>query len=380
MRRLFRWFVYALLLILAFYFLGDAAEQSKGIADRVSHSTYSTDVGGTAALYRLVESYGYAAVRSSSAATELRGEPMTLVVLTEDPAPRLQPNPPVDVAGLQELARNGWSVLLFGVGNLPADAIQKLDLTAGPASTAVAPQHPSMAGLPMFAEPGAARMELRGAEWVPLVGLGPKAYAGKRRFGKGSLIVIASSHDFSNERLASPGHAELAVRLISLATPNRGAVLFDEFTHGFRGDDTVWARIGLGGQLAVAQFLLLFAVVVYSVGARFGYALPPTRLRPPLGEYVEAIARLYERGMASGLALQTIRKAAIRRLARSLRGPLGTQTVPDGLPPSLEQALIACENASQETPRTEEAVRLVAALDREVAAFEDARRGSGRAG
>lgn len=134
----------------------------------------------------------------------------------------------------------------------------------------------------------------------------PAGFRSQRGLGKGHVYVLQSRKFVTNEGLRSYRNAlEPLAIIFRHAAPNR-LVLFDEYHHGFVESDS-WSMFGrMSRQVKIALAMLLAAglVLCYSRGRRFGSVrrLPQKeRLRPGF-EFVESVARLYQRARAPHVA------------------------------------------------------------------------------
>jgi hypothetical protein len=376
-----RWVGYGALVLLLAAVIALVSQGMRPIVDRGSHSTLSTDPGGTSALFRLVEECGYTATRSEEAYEGVSDGPSVFVVMppaeTSAPARDMESDRPdgTDLATrLTRMAERGRSVVVFGPTSLGSHELEKLGLERRDDTAPPEPASPSFAGLPPLAEPGWQRLVAKERAWMPLMANDNSAFLLARPMGKGWLFVCASAEAFQNDTIAEGGHAELAMRLISLAARGSKHVAFDEYIHGY-GDESMWARIGLPGRAAAWQLLAAFAAVVYSIGHRFGYPVARRTPPPALGEYVTAIAHLYERAGAPGLALRTIRRQAIRRSAALAGVPPGLDEAQwlAGLPAGLRGVLEEMDRTATTDISPEVAAHQCRNLDREIEAYATSR-------
>lgn len=143
--------------------------------------------------------------------------------------------------------------------------------------------------------------------------------------GEGRVVAWSDPAPLTNRALRESGGAVLFARAAAAAVPEEGALVFDEYHHGYRGDGSVvgavwrFLREAPAGhaalQLGVAGMLTLLFL-----GWRFGapYPPPPARRRSPL-EHVEALAGAYRQAGARATARRLLLAGMARRLGR--RGP-----------------------------------------------------------
>ncbi|MBK7860041.1 MAG: hypothetical protein IPJ65_15770 [Archangiaceae bacterium] len=132
--------------------------------------------------------------------------------------------------------------------------------------------------------------------------------AGIVPYGQGQLVVLGAPHLAMNEALALADNAQF---WLSPVAPRRktGAVVFDEFHHGFTGDRSIAAFAArYGVQFAIAQLIL--GVCLWA-GAlrRFGRPRPPPEdVRVGSTDALFATSRLYREGRHHGHAATEILK------------------------------------------------------------------------
>lgn len=132
-----------------------------------------------------------------------------------------------------------------------------------------------------------------------------------RPMGRGRIVALADSGALANAHLGDADNAILGANLAGLAD---GPTYFDEFHHGYEERPTL-AFYLLRPPLLWVTLQVLFALLLFfhAASRRFGPPLPPPgapKYRAS-AEHVEAMASLYQRAGARGVAL--------RRLAEGFR-------------------------------------------------------------
>jgi len=351
------------LLIVTSVVVSVIAASNRQLQDTTSHSTFSTDHGGTAALLRLVEAMGYAASQSSVDPAKLDPRPGAVVVIPAAPARGMVPQLP-DMAKLVQLAKSGVGVVVFGADGM-TEELPDIDLAIAAGSSRPNVANRALKGLVGFDRLSKSRLTLSDSAWLPLLAEGQKTYAAARAYGPGLIVVVASAEDFDNRHLGEPGRAALAMRLIGLAA-SKPTVAFDETIHGYGEGGDFWEQLGAPFRVLAWQLAILFVVIVYSVGKRFGYPRLTRPTAPTVGEHIEAMATLYDRGQASGMAMDAIRRGAVRRLMA--RYHVDETRLADRIPSSLVDTLSQMRPGLNEI-RREEAIRLTRKLDAELEAL-----------
>ncbi|MEM8962096.1 MAG: hypothetical protein AAGD38_11500 [Acidobacteriota bacterium] len=146
-----------------------------------------------------------------------------------------------------------------------------------------------------------------------LVLLGGETLIGRRPYGEGELIFIASGEMFANQHLDHPGHLALLTRL----TAGR-PVLFDETRHGQA------SSVGLAYLLRHAGLgpaALLGALVAWLAFWRAGRRLGPPDADPEdtrseAVDMVDSLAQLYGRTLSPGHAIERWYAALVDATAR----------------------------------------------------------------
>ena len=136
--------------------------------------------------------------------------------------------------------------------------------------------------------------------------------------GKGTVDVLADVNVLSNYYLGKADNVLLAASL--LLADAKGSVYFDEYRHGF-GRAAEGPTAASQRAVSAALWLLILALALYCLSSmtRMGRAhayLPQPRRS--VGEYVRAVAGLYQRAHYRKAALETLAAAVRRRWALRL--------------------------------------------------------------
>jgi len=157
--------------------------------------------------------------------------------------------------------------------------------------------------------------------------------------GEGRVVAWSDAALLGNARLrASPAAATPAIRALADAAASvpGGAIVFDEFHHGFRGDGSP-ARaladflLGSGPGRWLLQGLLAVLALLLLGGHRFGAPVtrPRARGRSPL-EHMEALATVYRKAGARRTVRERLLAGFGHRLGHRVR-PAETLVLPDHL-------------------------------------------------
>ena len=136
--------------------------------------------------------------------------------------------------------------------------------------------------------------------------------------GRGDVTVISDPELFANISLSKD--ADNAVLAAKLFTRSGEAVVFDEFYHGLtiRGN-VFWLLTRPGYGLLFAMLCLAVGLWVWREAINLGPPLPQKAVtRRSVGEYVDAMARLFSRGNAQLAAIRQVRDGVLWSVARRL--------------------------------------------------------------
>jgi hypothetical protein len=124
--------------------------------------------------------------------------------------------------------------------------------------------------------------------------------------GKGRVIALADPSLFGNKSLKKGDHARLALNLLRNHY-TEGALLFDEYHHGYGRATSVLVHFGRSRALEpLLQIMLLLLMLWAARGRRFGPPRPLIeKIQRSSMQYVKAMAQLFERYRVRGLALES---------------------------------------------------------------------------
>jgi hypothetical protein len=193
------------------------------------------------------------------------------------------------------------------------------------------------------------------------------------RRGKGQVLALSDPAPLGNAALRRSGMALPVARAAASGARPGGAVWFDEYHQGFRGDGSVMRGVGrflfhTPAGWAVLQLAAVALGVLLLAGRRFGapLPLPPARRRSPL-EHVEALAGAYRQAGARRIARRLLVAGMARRMGRRpLRESQGEGEVLDEITTRLPVAQDAARELREEWSRGEDAslVALARGVDR----------------
>lgn len=254
-------------------------------------SSYVTTAAGTAALAGTLQRLGVQVERGRLPLTEVGLEDFGTVVVAEVAAGDYTPG---ELTALEEYVRGGGRLLVLGRTDLVARLLPDPPRWHARGVPSARPTSP-LPGVEEVTLSGFGSLSARPADTVLFANQGGRAVTVSRPLGKGSVVWWADSHPARNEGIGGHGAATAIISGIETG----GAVLFDEFRHGYRVGgglfDVMPARwrlaLGLGAVTALA------ALIAY--GRRFGPPSPPDRdLGPGREEYLDAVGGLLARADA----------------------------------------------------------------------------------
>lgn len=304
----------------------------------VRPSTFRTTAHGANALFLTLEEVGIPVERRL--APYVDGEPLEGPLALLAP---MEPPTPEEVEALLYWVEEGGT-LLYAVGAWDGPLLEALGLSVSPLApdSLSAFERASWEGRP--ATPGYHRLSagtppVEGFRWAfddtapafegPLEMLASTsagdAVVVSYPLGEGRVVAWSDPAPLTNRALRESGGAVLFARAAADAVPEGGALVFDEYHHGYRGDGSavaaVWRflREAPAGHAAL-QLGLVGVLTLLFLGWRFGapYPPPPVRRRSPL-EHVEALAGAYRQAGARATARRLLLAGMARRLGR--RGP-----------------------------------------------------------
>lgn len=142
--------------------------------------------------------------------------------------------------------------------------------------------------------------------------------------GQGKIIYIATPHFAANAYQDQPGNFKF---LAQLASAPGHAIFVDEYSHGYKDQDTIAAQTdSLASYLAKTPLLLLaiqaaviLLVLIWGRNQRLG--LPRPVLEPTVDNseaYIQALAAVLQKANCREFVIETIGKAEQRQVQRAL--------------------------------------------------------------
>lgn len=193
------------------------------------------------------------------------------------------------------------------------------------------------------------------------------------KLGKGRLVEAYDGLFLTNRFIDRQDHATAALRLVSLLARPGDTVVFVEATIGNVEDPSLMEAIGPWAVGAWQQLLFLGAVVVYTLGKRFGIPDESRTRQAGARELLDGLTDTYQRGRHTRAAMGAALDRADQELRRALRLPRdATQSDRDELlAPSLVSALVMLKAGYESDKRIQgsQALELIAKVRTETDDF-----------
>ncbi|MCH8274698.1 MAG: DUF4350 domain-containing protein [Armatimonadetes bacterium] len=193
-----------------------------------------------------------------------------------------------------------------------------------------------------------------------------RVYVSADHFDGATRVIVTDGFLFLNRFIGEEDNAELAVALITSLLPEGKIVAFPDYAYGITAADNVFVRLGPSFTSAVLQLLFLFALLVYTLGKRFGYPDAEIPRKPGTGDFVAALGEAFRRGRCTDIVLDTALIRAVRVASRRLSLPSGL-TLPERMvriPGPLGELLLRIYGLKDTKPGLKETSALLKELDR----------------
>ena len=304
-------------------FVGVAFDRAAIPPDRVdSFSSYDAATGGYRAAYEMLGRIGIPVERFERRPSFLDASIETLVYV--DPLPfdatQIQPTK-ADLAALDAWVRGGGALLYIGYD----DAAAKTGYLHLPPTVARAKRAHLSTFSPALRLAGVARItsaeshRFRAKNARVLVDDGRGALVVTYPFGRGRVTAVVDRTLFTNVGIATGDRARL---FAGLARDARGGIVaFDEVPHGYTTPERWWNVVPRTFAYAVVFGCLVLLVAFAGAAVRLGPPLVPVaRDDRTSGDFIDALAGLYERKAAVRETLRDVMHATTVALARRLGG------------------------------------------------------------
>ncbi len=287
-------------------------------------TSYSNEANGARALALWLEDLGYPVRRLQGPGFRLERDACLLFVLSPQ-----QPYSSGELRRLDDWVIQGGVLVLATEAKEMDPLLEHFELELGTLSDLVEKAEPAQ---PLLLDPPWTQAQVRAghhliaarddvvvhirAEGQPLVL--------SFEHGEGQVFVAATTFSFSNAGLRDAGNARLVHNLAAAACAplGKGAVIFDEFHHGYQTARTLttWLKTSAQGRSLLYAALVTFVYLVVG-GRRLGRPSPlpqATARRAPV-EHIQAMANLFRRGGKRAAILHHYHERLKRELAHTHR-------------------------------------------------------------
>jgi hypothetical protein len=284
-----------------------------------SYSSYDAASGGYRALYELLAREGVRVERFERQPGFL--DPgITTLVYSE---PQTDPSTQNDARDLEAWVRAGGTLVYFGYDKEAA----KAKILAQPYARDESKKTHRVALADTLQAAGVVSLgrvagDLRWQQPAKRVrvlfddGRGPVAIA--YRFGKGTVVETIDETFLDNAQLATGDRARFAMALVTLVHPS-SAVWFDEAIHDHLAPLHWYSIVPRAFIYALIGATIVMLVAIAGAAVRLGPPIPPpTADDRTSADFIDALSTLFERGKASGKALDDAVRSTTRAVARSV--------------------------------------------------------------
>jgi hypothetical protein len=135
------------------------------------------------------------------------------------------------------------------------------------------------------------------------------------------LLTVADGLFATNRFLDRLDNAPVLLSLIATITPPSGRIVFTEASFGNSSGSSLVGAIGPWAEAAWLQLIFLFAVVVLTLGYRFGLPREERGKERGQRELIDAVADTYLRGKMTRVALAAVYEDVNSQISRALKLP-----------------------------------------------------------
>ena len=148
----------------------------------------------------------------------------------------------------------------------------------------------------------------------------PPRFLASGKLGKGNIYAFDSRKVITNEGLRGESGSLAVLNAITDHTKPGDVILFDEYHHAVMESESIFAMIGRQVKIALLILLAAALILCHTRGRRFGAVrrLPSSESVRPGYQFVESVARLYQRAHATDVAADILCKSFRRELCLKL--------------------------------------------------------------
>jgi hypothetical protein len=347
---------------------------------RAFPSAESVAPSGTAAFSRLLEQQGYSVVADRRRQPRLRPDDLAVAfVIVDTPFTLLgegtdTPNDPLSPTfqHLHEHLSQGGRVLLLPVSyDFPAASRAAFDRGSVSVDSATGDEFQVVASTLIASEEATVRLA-PDASSVPLFTSGEDAFVTGSLHENGVAVILSDGIIATNRFLDREDNAQVLESVVRALSSPDGRVVIAEASFGNVQEPGLLASIGRWAQAGWNQLLLLVALIVFTLGKRFGVAETERGRQRGARELLDALADTLLRAKADRLSMQlalTRADSEIRSFLKLARDAPNERR-DEMLPRDLQMALALLQAALEDRDtQSRDAVRKVRRVEEEMDAF-----------
>jgi len=356
------------LIALAAIMLSLGREDANAFPSAASHSP-----SGVQAFMELLNKDGYkTSVTQSAAPLRSKGDVVVAFNLTKSSLiseASMEDQDPLETLVMEQVSQGGKAILF----DLSPDFVSASRTATGqvlPVDNVVGPSSSSLK-LNIDDQREFAPTEGVGDRLIVASGPGKRVVASAKFRNKGTLIEVDDGIIVTNRFIDQNDNALEAMRLVRMVAPAGSHLVFTEATFGNVSEPGVLEIMGPWAVAAWWQILILFGVIVYTLGKPFGFPDEERLVQRGARDLVDAIALTYRRSKATHIALQWIHSSADREIRRKLKLPSDASPSDRNrlIPEPLARALARTQAGSSERMRPWDAAEIAADLDSKMEEF-----------
>ncbi|GEM_PF-3491302 len=181
-------------------------------------------------------------------------------------------------------------------------------------------------------------------------------------------VYISSGSSLLNRFIGKADNAEMLLAIIKALAPNGETVVLPEYFYGVTAPDNLFTRLGPSYSASAIQAALMFALLIYALGKRFGYPEADAVTHPGAPRYFRAIGELFRRGRSTDVVLDAALNRALRIAGKkyALGADLNKEEKLRRIPGKVGDLMRSISGLASSKVSPKDALRLVAQLEEEV--------------
>jgi hypothetical protein len=181
-------------------------------------------------------------------------------------------------------------------------------------------------------------------------------------------VYITSGSSLLNRFIGKADNAEMLLAIIKSLAPNGETVVLPEYFYGVTAPDNLFTRLGPSYSASAIQAALMFALLIYALGKRFGYPEVDAVAHPGAPRYFRAIGELFRRGRSTDVVLEAALNRALRIAGKkhALGADLSKEEKLRRIPGKVGELMRTIWTLSSTKVSPKDALRLTAQLEEEL--------------